>query len=341
MSLSSLLPPGVSIPQAIQLFYQAIQDTTAVNYASAAATTWIAYDICLTFADEVELIWKAKWSIPKVLYFGVRYYSLLAFIGSSILIYLAAEGMFALRLWAFYKSNKKVLSLIVLCFGVQVVESIVIAILHARQIVAMPRPAGFPLPGCFTFVDVPLKGTLPIIGCTVITIYFALLLYKLLTSEGIKLQRLSNECNELPRFSRLPYLLIRDGIVHLAMSSITSLILVTSSQLKVANAVNLVLSQRANGRALEAMGVSWVIAAPSVASSRLLLNLRGFIGSKDGGTTSEKTAVIMFGQPPPFRRVGPVDDEDDEDEQTEIELCVVGFEHGGIEEEVRGAGAKV
>ncbi|RPD61553.1 hypothetical protein L227DRAFT_652317 [Lentinus tigrinus ALCF2SS1-6] len=299
-----------------------------LNLLAAAATTWIAYDICLTFADEVELIWKAKWSIPKVLYFGVRYYSLLAFIGSSILIYLAAEGMFALRLWAFYKSNKKVLSLIVLCFGVQVVESIVIAILHARQIVAMPRPAGFPLPGCFTFVDVPLKGTLPIIGCTVITIYFALLLYKLLTSEGIKLQRLSNECNELPRFSRLPYLLIRDGIVHLAM-------------LFFANAVNLVLSQRANGRALEAMGVSWVIAAPSVASSRLLLNLRGFIGSKDGGTTSEKTAVIMFGQPPPFRRVGPVDDEDDEDEQTEIELCVVGFEHGGIEEEVRGAGAKV
>ena len=72
MSLTDLLPPGLSIPDAIHLFYQAVGDTFAVNLAagecalpdvrhgtdrwcSGAASTWIAYDICLTFAEEVRL----------------------------------------------------------------------------------------------------------------------------------------------------------------------------------------------------------------------------------------------------------------------------------------------
>ena len=73
MSLTSLLPPGLSLLQGIELFIQVIGDTTAVNRAAgmnyemlivygypgsqilltAAASAWVAYDICLTFAEEV------------------------------------------------------------------------------------------------------------------------------------------------------------------------------------------------------------------------------------------------------------------------------------------------
>ena len=73
MSLTSLLPPGLSLLQGIELFIQLVGDTTVVNRAAgeravvvkltlisvlkhfvAAASTWVAYDICLTFGQEVR-----------------------------------------------------------------------------------------------------------------------------------------------------------------------------------------------------------------------------------------------------------------------------------------------
>ena len=73
MSLTSLLPPGLSLLQGIELFVQLVGDTTVVNRAAgesatvvkltlipvlkisiAAASTWLAYDIFLTFGQEVS-----------------------------------------------------------------------------------------------------------------------------------------------------------------------------------------------------------------------------------------------------------------------------------------------
>ena len=72
--LTPLLPPGISITEGLELFFQIVQDTFTTNlvagewmnpercsvslvyrYALAAAVTWIGYDICLTFADEVRV----------------------------------------------------------------------------------------------------------------------------------------------------------------------------------------------------------------------------------------------------------------------------------------------
>jgi len=33
----------------------------------------LLYDHCLTFDDEIELIWKARWRIPKILFLFLRY----------------------------------------------------------------------------------------------------------------------------------------------------------------------------------------------------------------------------------------------------------------------------
>ncbi len=38
MSLTDLLPPGLSIADALQFFYQAVGDTFAVNLAAGKAT---------------------------------------------------------------------------------------------------------------------------------------------------------------------------------------------------------------------------------------------------------------------------------------------------------------
>ncbi|EJU02734.1 hypothetical protein DACRYDRAFT_21718, partial [Dacryopinax primogenitus] len=48
-----------------------------------AATALFVYDILISFADEVEYVWKSKWSSPKVLYFIVRYFGVAAAIFTS------------------------------------------------------------------------------------------------------------------------------------------------------------------------------------------------------------------------------------------------------------------
>ncbi|TFK89527.1 hypothetical protein K466DRAFT_545096 [Polyporus arcularius HHB13444] len=315
MSLTDLLPPGLSIADALQFFYQAVGDTFAVNLAAGAASTWIAYDICLTFAEEVELVWKAKWSLPKVMYFAVRYYGLAAsllyflvnsspsppftvcrhwpwyeaFGATTAVAVLFGEGMFVLRLWASYERNKKVLVLIAFCFLAELTSSITVGTIEARTISVMPRPPSFPraLPGCYTLAKVPLRNTLGawIVNCSVATVFFILMLYRFFTSESFRLELSNVKGNplakwfELRHFSPLLYLLLRDGIVYFAMIFFV-------------NALNMALSIRMEGRALEGMGIAWTIAVASVASSRLLLNLRGFIGGdRDARSESLKTTM--------------------------------------------------
>ncbi|KAI1792413.1 hypothetical protein LXA43DRAFT_1132981 [Ganoderma leucocontextum] len=327
MSLTSLLPPGLSLLQGIELFIQLLGDTTVVNRAAAAASTWVAYDICLTFGEEVELVWKAKWSLPKIMYFCVRYYGLAcslefellpffrnvspslvrrdyrankplfrcrgwpwfeAFGAATAIAVLFGEGMFVLRLWASYRENKIVLALIAFCFTAELASSITVGIVEARTISILPRPPNFPIPGCYTLAEVPLRNSLGawIVNCSVATTFFALMLYKFFTGEAFKFELSAATRNplakwtEVRRFSPLLYLLIRDGTMYFAMIFLI-------------NAVNMILSIREEGRALEGMGVAWTIAVSSVASSRLLLNLRGFISGEDGASKvkTDKTTI--------------------------------------------------
>ncbi|KIP07404.1 hypothetical protein PHLGIDRAFT_423189 [Phlebiopsis gigantea 11061_1 CR5-6] len=53
-------------------------------YFNAGALSLLAYDFTLTFDDEVELIWKTRWNLTKVLWFLTRYP---AFIDSTLSIY--------------------------------------------------------------------------------------------------------------------------------------------------------------------------------------------------------------------------------------------------------------
>ncbi|KAI0718591.1 hypothetical protein C8T65DRAFT_693727 [Cerioporus squamosus] len=315
MSLTDLLPPGLSISQAIQYFYQAVGDTFAVNLAAGAASTWIAYDICLTFAQEVscktfvpcstalrhsypevELVWKAKWSLPKVMYFAVRYYGLAA----SLLYFLVRNMMddplpSQLELLATLcavvtgRGMKHLIQFLDTTGSAELTSSITVGTIEARTISVMPRPPGFPraLPGCYTLASVPLRNTLGawIVNCSVATIFFALMLYRFVTSESFRLELSNVRGNplakwfELRHFSPLLYLLLRDGVVYFAMIFFV-------------NALNMALSIRMEGRALEGMGIAWTIAVSSVASSRLLLNLRGFIGGdRDERSGSLKTTM--------------------------------------------------
>ncbi|KAG2048440.1 hypothetical protein BDR06DRAFT_777456 [Suillus hirtellus] len=47
------------------------------SYLSVAAFVVMTYDWALTFAQEVELVWRQRWSLMAVLYLGVRYLGIL------------------------------------------------------------------------------------------------------------------------------------------------------------------------------------------------------------------------------------------------------------------------
>ncbi|OBZ71448.1 hypothetical protein A0H81_08511 [Grifola frondosa] len=66
------------INQEEALYRQVIGDVFTVNVCTAAAATWVTYDVLLTLGQEIHLIWRAKFSLAKVLYFLVRYYNLFA-----------------------------------------------------------------------------------------------------------------------------------------------------------------------------------------------------------------------------------------------------------------------
>ncbi|TFK89334.1 hypothetical protein K466DRAFT_597871 [Polyporus arcularius HHB13444] len=77
-SISPPTPAAHAQGPELQQYVGVIRDIHVANLCNVAAAAWLAYDICITFPQEVSLVWRAKWSIPKVLYFLVRYYTLIS-----------------------------------------------------------------------------------------------------------------------------------------------------------------------------------------------------------------------------------------------------------------------
>ncbi|PIL29191.1 hypothetical protein GSI_09240 [Ganoderma sinense ZZ0214-1] len=319
LPLISLLPPGVSISEGLELFFQVVQDTFTTNLVAAAAVTWIGYDICLTFAKEVELVWRARWTLPKVLYIAIRYYGLAAALfylvgemhhyilrpsaepqtgseyehdssvrrescrgwayyvafGAGTVIVLVSEGMFLLRIWIAYGKSRMILAFVTLCYIAEITASVTVGIIEGRTVSVLPRPPGFPLPGCFTFATVSLKHTLPawIVICATSTSYLVLMMHKFITSHAFKAELRKARRDpltkwfQLRKLSPIVYLLIRDGVLYFAM-------------MFCAGTLNMAITARFSHREIQSMGVPLIIAVSCVSASRLALNLRGVIGEQ-------------------------------------------------------------
>ncbi|TBU64104.1 hypothetical protein BD310DRAFT_467170 [Dichomitus squalens] len=210
-----------------------MRDTIMANSSTMAAVTLLMYDICLTFSQEVEFVWRARWTGTKILYLVVRYYGLFAILGwayfeafgSTAIIMLLSEALFMLRLWSTYGRSVKVAAVVMTCFAVEITTALATGITEARKIRAMPRPSDLLIPGCFSFAHISLADTLPawVVFCVVSVSYFALMLRKLVTSEAFKLDLSKARRNpltrwsEVQRFSPLLFLLVRDGVAHFSM----------------------------------------------------------------------------------------------------------------------------
>lgn len=54
-------------------WWPSIEEYRVESYFALASTVAVIYDWALTFEQEVELVWKRKWSLMSVLYLGLRY----------------------------------------------------------------------------------------------------------------------------------------------------------------------------------------------------------------------------------------------------------------------------
>ncbi|KAH7906521.1 hypothetical protein BJ138DRAFT_1162461, partial [Hygrophoropsis aurantiaca] len=99
------------------------------KYANVGAFAILAFDYCITFESETRWVWGRKWDIVRIIFTFSRY---LPFIGAGMTVYaathtsggylagledniihiigiVAAEGLLILRIYAFWKCNKKLL----------------------------------------------------------------------------------------------------------------------------------------------------------------------------------------------------------------------------------------
>ncbi|KAI0705570.1 hypothetical protein C8Q76DRAFT_172504 [Earliella scabrosa] len=262
----------------LQQLIQAIDDTNIANVCTAAAAAWLSYDIILTLPTEVSLVWKAKWTIPKFLYFLVRYYTLISLIltvvvntsrhlstevslscerwlwyngfNGTLTSAVFGEAMFLMRLWAAYQRSTTILIMIIFLFLAEFVTGIVVASLVVSSLHVTPRTPNFPIPGCLFTPPKHVNLSLMVwaVAMAVTLVYFVLILYKFarnlslrrnVTSHGVPIW-------ELHRMSPMVFLFLRDSAFYFFLVFI-------------GNSLNLVFEIIFAGRAIIPMGTVWLM----------------------------------------------------------------------------------
>ncbi|KAF8185282.1 hypothetical protein K438DRAFT_1937033 [Mycena galopus ATCC 62051] len=168
----------------------------AVKYFDVVAAVILAFDYLLTFELEVSLMWSAKWSMIKVLYFLSRYP---AFFDVALLLYYAtpvvsiahcaplntgiasgnlfgiavAEAIFLLRTYALSGRQRKVLIIFGSIYSVCVIASVTMIGIFLRNMIYSAPLLG--VPGCNLtggpFILVGLSFILVLINETVLMAY--------------------------------------------------------------------------------------------------------------------------------------------------------------------------
>ncbi|TFK89329.1 hypothetical protein K466DRAFT_597866 [Polyporus arcularius HHB13444] len=293
--MASASPSDAAAAAELQRLVQAIQDTHVSNICTAAAAAWLSYDILLTFRQEVSLVWSARWTTPKLLYFLVRYYTLVSLLltvavnsshevsftlttgavrwrwyngfNGTLTSAVFGEAMFLMRLYAAYQRSTAILIVIIILFLAEFVIGTVTAALVVSSFHVVPRPPNYPLPGClFTppkHVNLSLMVWAVAMGVT--CVYFLLILYKF--ARNLSVRKNAGPSNvvpiwELQRISPVVFSFLRDSAFYFFLVFI-------------GNTMNLVFELVFAGRAIIPMGTVWLMVIYALSASRLCLNTRG------------------------------------------------------------------
>ncbi|KAG2149111.1 uncharacterized protein EDB93DRAFT_1279480 [Suillus bovinus] len=115
------------------------------SYFIVAAFVGLAYDWALTFGQEVELVWRQRWSLMTVLYLLVRYlgmlYAALSMLGNaptialtdtnwiSVFVFAMLWVIIITRLHAMYQGSRKILIFLIVTFLAVTIFNGVVAVI--------------------------------------------------------------------------------------------------------------------------------------------------------------------------------------------------------------------
>ncbi|KAF8987152.1 hypothetical protein BDQ17DRAFT_1435826 [Cyathus striatus] len=292
--------------QQVQLLCNAIAELRSSNCATISALTILVYDVVITFDREYKHIWKAKWSLPKVLYIWIRYYGICE-IGANVVVAtrlnipidackryfwwtsIAGPIVFTtlvnivliLRLHALYNRNRKGM-LLFLCLTLFVELGVELYICVKTPLMttsaAFSAPFGLPFTGCLTNIQTNYT-LLSWIPCLIVAfIFFFMTAYQFFRT----IQRLEGKLWGFWRrksFSPMLLAFFRDGTVFFFVIAFTLL--------------GCTLTTVLVRGVLQGVFLPWLVGTYSYAGSRLILQLREAARNFDGTTTWSGTITYQ------------------------------------------------
>jgi len=266
----SLSPPQVS---------ELIFGEDALTYHTVAASMLFFWDYCITFGQEVDLIWRRQNGFISVLFcliryltFGVRIAELLVYINTNNLIhpstsncvgwirfevitghllYTFVEILLVIRVFVFYERNKIIIACLVPLILIQHAAAIVILALTVPKILVVPSP---------------LPPNLHVAACLILDIpsFFSNYWKPAIIAEGVLFALMVARFIRSKRHAAIstPYYLVvflRDGTWAFA---------VIFAVLLWANLAFSLTPQKGD------ISLTWIFTVMGLSGSRLILNLR-------------------------------------------------------------------
>ncbi|KZS88353.1 hypothetical protein SISNIDRAFT_552609 [Sistotremastrum niveocremeum HHB9708] len=188
-----------------EILIKTLRQYQVVNYICIAAAVWMGTDTIFNLSDEIELIWKSPWSLPKILYLIARYLGVFDTIftayadvnttagikvctfwkwyiqlGGPLLFFIVTNIIFIMRLHALYNKSKKLLVFLVAGFLVNLGFGLYSTMGATLPEHVIPRPIP-EFPGCAYLTvndDVTFFGWIP--SAVFALVFFCLTVAKLL-----------------------------------------------------------------------------------------------------------------------------------------------------------------
>ncbi|KAJ7836385.1 hypothetical protein B0H14DRAFT_1124585 [Mycena olivaceomarginata] len=156
-----------------------------VRYMNVSSVAILVFDYALTFSLEVSLIWKSKWSLPKVLFILSRYstifdvplvlyYTITPVVSvqhcsqlhagvswGTVLGISVAEAILVMRTYALSGCKRSVLIIFTSIWAAGVSATIILVALFVRSAVYELPPPG--IPGCFLAAANKAEVVLPFV----------------------------------------------------------------------------------------------------------------------------------------------------------------------------------
>lgn len=252
----------------------AIRANRIVNYAAIGSAAILVFDYCLTLPAEVQYMWPTALSVPKVLFFILRYFSFIhttismiyrrnpAFTGtgcvapfymdafSSLTAHTVCEAISYVRVYAFAGRSPILLGILSTTF----LASTVLQYFFLAKFSKTVRFANIPTSARI--------GCVPIGGDNIwLSIVFKLILANIVVVTCIMMYTAYRSCKNTRSAGGLLRLFYRDGIFHFAMLSTLAI-------------TNIIFDHVAPPNGLQFTMVQIQVHLNAVITTRMLLHLR-------------------------------------------------------------------